>query len=233
MMDNIVLSLSIGHSTRKKMRVDINDVFKEAEDQMYSQKLTKSSNFKSKTIDIIMNSLFEKDEREKLHSKRVEELCRLYGVAVGLSKEEVNQLGIAGLMHDIGKIGIDGKILNKIEKLNTVERNLINRHSEIGYRILSSSNEFSQIAELILEHHERWDGNGYPKGLEGKGISLQARIINVVDSYDAMTSNRIYCKKISDEDAIAELIRCAGTQFDPAVVGIFIEEVLNKRTKDR
>ena len=125
-----------------------------------------------------------------------------------------------------GKIGIDETILNKPSKLDEVEWNEMQRHSEIGYRILSSVNEFSEIADYILEHHERWNGTGYPKGLRQENISLQARIITLADAYDAMTGTRPYGKPHTIMEAVQEIIRCAGTQFDPSIARIFVENVL-------
>lgn len=147
---------------------------------------------------------------------------------MNLDKDNVNQLRTAGLMHDIGKIGIEDKILNKDGKLNNHEWLEIKRHPEIGYRILSSANEFSKLADCVLEHHERWDGKGYPKGIDGLSISLQARIIAIADAYDAMTSERAYRKALSIEEAIAELRKYSGTQFDPEIVKVFIEKVMGK-----
>lgn len=134
---------------------------------------------------------------------------------------------IAGLVHDIGKIGVDEKILNKNGKLDSFERNQIEKHAEAGWRILSSSNEFAELAQCVLHHHERWDGNGYPNKFKCKNISIEARIIAVADSYDAMASDRSYRKRLSKEEAINELNRCSGTQFDPNVVDIFVNQVLS------
>jgi HD-GYP domain len=104
----------------------------------------------------------------------------------------------------------------------------IQRHPEIGYRILSSSSEFSELARYVLEHQERWDGKGYPKRLAGEEISVQARIIGVADAFDAMTCDRAYRKGLSVEEAVAEIRKCAGTQFDPQVASVFIEKVLTQ-----
>jgi HD-GYP domain-containing protein (c-di-GMP phosphodiesterase class II) len=134
-------------------------------------------------------------------------------------------------MHDIGKIGIDENILNKPQKLSSDEWKEIEKHSEIGSRILSSVNEFSEIAEHVLEHHEKWNGKGYPRGLKGEEISLQARIIAVADAFDAMTRDRAYGKALSEEEAINEIRRCSGTQFDLEIAGVFVEKVLGKEWK--
>ena len=193
---------------------------------MYRHKLYESASIKNKTIELIMNTLYEKSSREMLHSKRVGEICKAIAAEMALSKYTVNQIGVAGLMHDIGKMGIDEKILNKEGLLNFEEWQEIQRHPEIGYRILSSSSEFSELAKYVFEHHERWDGKGYPNKLAGENISIQARIIGVADAYDAMTCDRTYRKGLSDKEAIRELKRCAGIQFDPKVTQVFIEKVL-------
>ncbi|HZK38867.1 MAG TPA: PAS domain S-box protein [Clostridia bacterium] len=229
---NEVISVSIGFAVRNEAAEEINDIFKKAEDNMYRHKLVESSSVRSKTISLIMNTLYEKNDREMLHSNRVGELCKIIAQTVGLDSNASNQLRLAGLMHDIGKIGIEENILNKPSGLNKDEWAEIRRHTEIGYRILSSVNEFSEIADFVLEHHERWDGKGYPRGLKGEEISLQARIINLADTYDAITSDRPYQKALTQEAAAAEIKRCAGTQFDPQLAEIFLEKVLCKEWKN-
>ena len=227
-VDNMVLSVSFGWATKYEVNKEITKTYMEAEDHMYRNKLFESNSMKSKTIDLITKTLYEKNGVEKEHFERVSELCVKIGLALGLNSDEMNQLKISGLLHDIGKIGIDEKILNKSGKLNYDEWLDIKRHSEIGYQILRSTNEFSNIAEFILAHHERWDGKGYPKELKGEEIPLISRIITIADAYDAMTSKRSYKSVLSDEVALAELWKSAGTQFDPKLVNIFIEKVLEK-----
>ena len=129
--------------------------------------------------------------------------------------------------HDIGKINIDESILAKPGPLTDTERLEVQRHAETGYRILSSVSGFANIAEHVLAHHERWDGRGYPKGLKGKEIPLEARIIAVAEAYDAMTTETPYRHALSKEEAIGELKHYAGTQFDPEIVRVFISEVLD------
>ncbi len=225
-IDNVILSVAIGFAIKYDITNDMRVVFKEAEDDLYRHKISESSSMRSKTIELIMNSLFEKNKREMLHSQRVGELCEAIARNMRFTKHEIDQMRIAGLMHDIGKIGILDTILNKKGGLDRDEWDQIKRHSEIGYRILSSVNEFSEIANYILEHQERWDGKGYPKGLKGEEISLQARIIAVADSYDAMTSDRAYRRGLSKEDAIREIKKHSGTQFDPHIAKIFVDKSL-------
>jgi diguanylate cyclase (GGDEF)-like protein/PAS domain S-box-containing protein/putative nucleotidyltransferase with HDIG domain len=226
--ENLVLSASIGLAVKIDSAENMDDVFKQAEDEMYRNKLSESSSVRSKTIDLILNSLFEKNGREMQHSNRVGNLCESVAKAMKFSKDETNQIRLAGLMHDIGKIGISEESLNKSDNLLTSEWVDIKRHSEIGYRILGSVSEFSRIADYVLEHHERPDGRGYPKGLKNDEISVQAKIISLADSYDAMTSERTYRKILSKKEAVTEIKKCCGTQFDPEIAKIFVEVVLGE-----
>ena len=223
--ENIILSVSMGYAIKRDLHKSMIEIFREAEDDMYRNKVFVNASLRSRTIDLIINSLYEKNNREMFHSKRVGRICELMAEKMGLSEDEIKKISIAGLMHDIGKIGISDMILNKVEALSREEWKDIMRHSEIGYRILSSANEFSEIADYILAHHERWDGRGYPKGLKGEEIPLEARIITIADAYDAMTSDRSYRKGLSKTEAIEETIKCSGTQFDANLVRVFTEEV--------
>ncbi|MFA7673848.1 MAG: PAS domain S-box protein, partial [Clostridia bacterium] len=224
----IQLSISFGYDTKKENEQKITDILANAENHMYRHKLYERSSTRSKTIDIIMNTLFEKSNRESLHSRRVSRICEVIASKMDLEKDDINQIRIAGLVHDIGKIGIDEKILNKEGSLSDNEWKEIKTHPEVGWRILSSIKEFSKLAQFILEHHERWDGKGYPNGLKGEEISLETRIISVADAYDAMTSNRSYRKQLSKKETVEEIRRCSGTYFDPEIAKIFIEKVLKE-----
>lgn len=225
----IGVSISFGWDTKTNKDQDILKVLQNAEDAMYKYKIIENEGMRGNTISTIIKTLHEKNPREEQHSQRVSELCQLIGKVIGFSEIEVSKLKIVGLLHDIGKIAIDEGILNKPGKLTEREWNEIQRHPDIGYRILSSSYNMMDLADCILAHHERWDGTGYPKGLKGEEIPRVARIIALADSYDAMTSERLYQNAKSEEETIAEIRNNAGTQFDPEIATMFIEKVLVKR----
>ena len=186
---------------------------------------------RGRTVDIIIKTLHEKNEELEQHSIRVSSLCVRMGRVLGMSTYKINELKIVGLLHDIGKIAIDENILNKSGKLTESEWKEIKRHPEIGFRILETAKGMSKVAKYVLSHHERWDGNGYPYCLKGNEIPIESRIIGIIDAYDAMTSERVYHAAKSVEDAVTELKRNAGIQFDPKLVRLFIEEVLEKNVK--
>ena len=144
-------------------------------------------------------------------------------MAQGSKKRILNLLKLISELHDIGKIAIDDSILNKPGKLNDKEWEVIKKHPEIGYRILSATPEYSKIAQDILSHHERYDGKGYPRGLKGDEIPVRAKIIAIADAFDAMISDRPYRKAMTSSEAIEEIKRNTGTQFDPTVAKIFID----------
>jgi diguanylate cyclase (GGDEF)-like protein/putative nucleotidyltransferase with HDIG domain len=158
------------------------------------------------------------------HSERVATLAAEIAAELGLPAEEIELTRLAGSLHDLGKLAIPEEILRKPEALSDAERLVLERHPQIGYRMLESLG-VDPIADWVLHHHERWDGQGYPDGLEGDSIPLGARIIFVADAFDAMTSDRIYRHALSFSDSIAEVERCAGTQFDPDVVQAFLARV--------
>lgn len=227
-VNNINLSISFGYGTKSDIYYSMIDLFKKIEDDMYSRKLHEGQSMRSKTVDLIMQTLYEKNEREMNHSRRVGLYCEKLATVLKMDTDQIQSLKTAGLMHDIGKIGVPEKILNKTGELTDDELHEIHKHSETGYRILNSIQEFTDISNQVLEHHEFYDGTGYPKGLKGEEISLQGRILSICDAYDAMTGPRPYKSPISREEALEELRRCKGTQFDPYLVDVFIDKVIKK-----
>ncbi|MFL5966514.1 MAG: HD domain-containing phosphohydrolase [Gaiellaceae bacterium] len=158
------------------------------------------------------------------HSERVAQLAARIGIRLGLDVEQVELTRLAGSLHDLGKLAIPEEILRKPGQLVDSERLVLERHPQIGFRMLDSLG-VDPVADIVLHHHERWDGAGYPDGLRGDAIPLGARIIFVADAYDAMTSDRVYRARLSRDEALAELERCSGTQFDPAIVETFSEDL--------
>lgn len=225
-VNKVTLSVSFGYSVKYREEESILEVLRKAEDFMYKKKLLISAGIRGKTIYTVMAALHEKNPREEQHSLRVSELCEKMGTALGLQEDEVKELKTVGLLHDIGKVAIEEGILNKNGKLVDQEWVEIKKHPEIGYRILSSVNELSEMAGYVLAHHERWDGNGYPKGLKGNEIPVQSRIIAIADAYDAMISERSYRHALPKEYAISELVKGAGTQFCREYVHVFIDKVV-------
>lgn len=167
----------------------------------------------------------ERDAYTGSHSQRVGEYAARIAQRLGAEDGAVELARLAGNLHDLGKLAIPEEVLRKPDDLNEAERLILERHPQIGFRMLESLG-VQPVAEWVLHHHERWDGAGYPNRLAGEQIPLGARIVFVADAYDAMTSERAYSQAMSQGDALAELERCAGTQFDPAVVKALAEELL-------
>lgn len=226
---NMNVSVSFGIATKYENEV-LNDIIRLAEEDMYQHKLFEISSQRNESIKTIIKTLNEKNPREEAHSARVAELCVLIGRKLGMKNTDINLLKVISNLHDIGKIAIDSSILNKPAALAKDEWEAIKKHPEIGYRILATSPEYAEIAYDILSHHERYDGKGYPRGLKGDNIPYRARIICVADAYDAMTSIRTYKKQMTKEEAIDELVRNSGSQFDPEIVSAFISVLKDSDT---
>lgn len=218
----IQLSISLGEVVKKTVEKDVYKCIKRVEEKVYRNKLLQKKSIKSSILDSLAKTLEEKNMETELHTERVVEYATALGKQLNFKSSELDELMIAARLHDIGKIGVNEEILMKPSKLTNEEFEQIKLHPEIGYRIINSSSELGYVAKSVLTHHERWDGCGYPLGLKGVEIPLVARIISIADSYDVMTHDRVYKKAISKEDAILELQRCAGTQFDPSLVQQFI-----------
>ena len=219
----IQLSISMGCATKKNSAGDMQAVMKKAEERMYRNKLLERTYFRNTFIAMMRELLHKNCQEPEDHIDRLDSLSSVLGNAMGLSENELEELKLLAMLHDIGKVAISPEILNKPGRLNKDEWSEVRKHSEAGYRIAQASPELSRIAGFILFHHERWDGTGYPMGKKGNEIPLLSRIITVIDAYDVMTHERVYKKAMSHEDAMEELKRGSGTQFDPEIVGIFLK----------
>jgi response regulator RpfG family c-di-GMP phosphodiesterase len=157
------------------------------------------------------------------HSRRVSELAVQFGLKLGFSEKKLQEVRVGGMLHDLGKIGVDDQILRKPGKLTDLEFEAVRRHPEIGYEIIAGIESMKHIIPYVLCHHERYDGSGYPRGLKGEDIPIEGRIICLSDALDAMRSRRSYREELSIDRTLAEVIKYCGTQFDPGLVVIFHE----------
>lgn len=217
------LSFSMGVATSNNGESSLLDCLKLADDLMYRDKLSRSNSVRSQMVNTLLLTLAEKDHISGGHASRLQEMAIKLGKRMGLNSDQLVNLSLFAQVHDLGKVGIPDRILFKPGKLTEEEWAIMKLHPEKGYRIAVSSPDLSTVADLILRHHERWDGKGYPLGLEKTEIPIECRILSIVDAYDAMTNDRPYCKARSHSEALKEIERCAGTQFDPKIVEEFLK----------
>lgn len=216
------VSLSIGFGVRTRARQKMEDVQKQAEERMYKEKLVRSPQAKKRVFQAVVESLHRSSGWEKEHALRVGRLSARLGEALGMTPESCERLRLLGEVHDIGKVGIDEWILQKPAAVSDLEQDEIRRHPEIGYHILSSVSDYADLAPLVLNHHERWDGHGFPLGIAGPDIPLEARILAIADAYESLTSPRPYREQVGRDKALAEIEKSAGTQFDPRLADLFV-----------
>jgi len=221
----IPLSLSMGYAYEEEGAVDMHALFREADDHMYREKIQREGSARSAIFQALIGSMEAKELNSEDHCNRVQELAVSLARSLNLSQDMINDLRLLARYHDLGKVDIPDPILFKTGALTEEEWQQMRQHCEIGHRIASSVPDLEPIADFILKHHERWDGKGYPLGLSGQDIPLPCRILAIVDAYDVMISDRPYSRAMTRENAIAELERCAGTQFDPKLVKKFVKMV--------
>ena len=217
----IVASLAIGFAVKHSPEDDIKTVMVLSDHRMYQDKIKSRKTMRTQTIQMALDHNNLSHTHEQSHSYNVSLYCEAIARAMGFDEKSVQEIKTAGLLHDIGKIMISSHILNKSGKLSKDEFNLVKRHPEVGYQLLRTVDEYAHLSEFVLYHHECWDGSGYPIGLKGEKIPLFSRIISVADAFEAMTGERPYQKTKTQSEAIEELKRGMGTQFDPEIVKIF------------
>jgi len=219
--DRFTHSVALGFATKTSCDQEISQILKIAEEYMYQRKLLEHTSSHSAIVTSIKATMLEKSHETEEHAERLVTLSKAVAKELKLSQSEQDRLELLATLHDIGKVGISDHILTKPGKLTEIEWVEMKRHPEIGYRIAISSLDLVPIAEGVLCHHERWDGNGYPQRLKEEKIPLLARILSVVDAYDAMTQDRPYRKAMSHDAAMLEIEKNSGQQFDPHIVEIF------------
>ncbi len=175
------------------------------------------------TLVALSRAIEARDPLSSGHAARVEAMAEVVAARLGWDEADVEVLRLAAALHDLGKLSVPERILRKPGPLGDAELAEMRRHPEEGARMVARHRSMQLVVPAVLFHHERWDGGGYPVGLEGDAIPAEARVLAVVDAFDAMTTDRPYRRALSEEQAVAELERCAGSQFDAEIVRVFVE----------
>ena len=217
------LSISVGFAINDGGYQSLRDLFKEADNHMYRKKLYGTKSVRSTIVKTLMNTLKARDRAAESHIIRLEKLLNSIASFIGLPESTKSDLSLLAKFHDIGKVGIADTILFKEGPLTPEEWMEMKRHCEIGYRIALSSPELVPIADWILKHHEWWNGQGYPLCIEGEEIPIECRLLAIADTYETLTSACSYRKTYSHSEAVAELRRYSGKQFDPKLLESFLQ----------
>ena len=218
---DIPVTLGIGHATKNKMSQDVESILQQADTRMYMDKQRKSRSSEDLMIMALLEHLKNKSEESQRHMIRMTDFLYRLGNRLEISEVELEELYQLAQLHDIGSVYISEEILKRKGSLSEEEWKLIKRHPEKGFRLTLDTDKFSHLADKIFSHHERWDGSGYPRGLKKEEIPRTSRIFAVVDAYEVMTGGRGYQKAVDSKEALNELARGAGSQFDPEVVKAF------------
>jgi diguanylate cyclase (GGDEF)-like protein/PAS domain S-box-containing protein len=222
MYQTIKPSISLGYATKISENENITDIIKRAEEKMYHEKLLEGKDMRNNLVAALEKRLYERSNETEIHAKNLVKYADILANEIGINADGVKILKQAARLHDIGLVAIDSDILTKPDSLNENEWDRVKSHPEVGSRIVQSMTELQHISKDILHHHEWYDGTGYPQGLKGEEIPYFSRIISILDAYDVMISGRVYKDKVSNKEAIEEIKRCSGTQFDPEIVNSFL-----------
>jgi diguanylate cyclase (GGDEF)-like protein/PAS domain S-box-containing protein len=214
----IPLSIALGVATATLNGQPVAELVHAAEERMYRNKLLESRATHNAIVTSLQRTLWAKTHETEEHAHRLQRMAAQLGRRLGLRDDALASLSLLAMLHDVGKVAIPASVLGNPGALCPEEWEIMRRHPEIGYRLAAACPNLAPIAGLILSHHERWDGQGYPRGLAGEAIPLAARIFAVADAFDVMTHGRPYRPAIRRNEALAELERCSGAQFDPQVV---------------
>ncbi|MBE3089722.1 MAG: HD domain-containing protein [Actinobacteria bacterium] len=220
---DIPLSISFGIATKKSSSENIDDILKIAEERMYKNKITESRSFHENLVESLKENLKKGDYKSEMRIKKMEDYALLIGKNLKLSSVKLEELSLLLNLHDIGKLVLVDEIMAKKGRLTKEEWKIMKELPAVGYRIAESSPKLKPIAESILSHHEWYNGQGYPRSIKGEEIPILARISSLVNSYEAMTRDRPYRKRMTKKEAIEEIKRCCGTQFDPKVSNVFLK----------
>ncbi len=220
--DNLPINISLGFSVCWSKADSLENGLKQAINNMRLDKENRGESARTQVVKALLAALSERDYIANGHADRLEELCLEMGERLDLDQHRLTALSLVAKVHDLGKVGIPDRILFKEGGLTEEEWEIMRQHPEKGYRIAKASPDLAHVADLILRHHEKWDGSGYPLGLKGKEIPLECRILSIVDAYDAMINDRPYRKAKSRVEALKELKQFSGSQFDPGLVEMFI-----------
>ncbi len=226
------MGLSLGIASSENPEVSLKKLFKRADDMMYRDKLYSRRNNRSEIVQGLLASLVDRDYIKEGHARRLEYLCRMVGEKINLTPRQLADLALLAQVHDLGKAGIPDQILFKEGPLSEEEWKIMRGHTVEGYRIATASPDLAAVADLIMKHHERWDGKGYPLGLSSTAIPVECRVLAIVDAFDVMTTRRPYKKTMTEEEAVRELKAHAGTQFDPELVETFIAMLDDQKQVD-